>query len=138
MEHLKNKTNNHCQRPKCGSQVTSASDLNTNAQPCPTGPRSQRIFCIRIGLVGHLRTECSITPTNSTIATKRLYDHPCPNPRGEDHPLSTVMTLLKSRRYGSTTPSSLPKSLRRRWRRPSLKRLNFPLPLTVRSIQTPR
>ncbi|VDL93710.1 unnamed protein product [Schistocephalus solidus] len=56
-------------KKKRAAQKSSAPRTNTaNAQALPTCPRCQRTFRARIGLVGHLRTQCTNNPTipNST------------------------------------------------------------------------
>ncbi|VDM00126.1 unnamed protein product [Schistocephalus solidus] len=54
-------------KAKRAAQNSPAPQTNiVDAQPLPTCPRCQRIFHARIGLVGHLRTQCTINPTIPT------------------------------------------------------------------------
>ncbi|VDM00775.1 unnamed protein product [Schistocephalus solidus] len=48
---------------KSGTKVTSVRTNIVDAQALPTCPRCKRIFRARIGLVGHLRTQCTGNPT---------------------------------------------------------------------------
>ncbi|VDL91221.1 unnamed protein product [Schistocephalus solidus] len=50
-----------------------------NAQALPTCPRCQRIFRARIGLVGHLRTQCTNNPT-IPISTSNSANPPSDSP----------------------------------------------------------
>ncbi|VDL98988.1 unnamed protein product, partial [Schistocephalus solidus] len=51
-------------KAKRAARKSPAPRTNTaNAQALPTCPRCQRIFRTRIGLVGHLRTQCTYNPT---------------------------------------------------------------------------
>ncbi|VDL94189.1 unnamed protein product [Schistocephalus solidus] len=51
-------------KAKIAARKSPAPRINTaNAQALPTCPRCQRIFRAQIGLVGHLRTQCTNNPT---------------------------------------------------------------------------
>ncbi|VDM05809.1 unnamed protein product [Schistocephalus solidus] len=50
-----------------------------DAQVLPTRPRCQRIFRARIGLVGHLRTQCTNYPT-IPISTSNSANSPSDSP----------------------------------------------------------
>ncbi|VDL85886.1 unnamed protein product [Schistocephalus solidus] len=54
-------------KAKRAARKSPALRTNTaNGQALPTCPRCQRTFCARIGLVGHLRTQCTDKPTIPT------------------------------------------------------------------------
>ncbi|VDL90296.1 unnamed protein product [Schistocephalus solidus] len=54
-------------KTKRATRKSPAPRTNTaNAQALPTCPRCQCTFCVRIGLVGHLRTHCTNNPTIRT------------------------------------------------------------------------
>ncbi|VDM01550.1 unnamed protein product [Schistocephalus solidus] len=53
---------------KRAARRSQALRINT-AQALPTCPRCQRLLRARIGLIGHLRTQCNNNPTTSTSAT---------------------------------------------------------------------
>ncbi|VDL90744.1 unnamed protein product [Schistocephalus solidus] len=56
---------------KRAARKLQAPRINTaNAEALPTCPRCQRTIRGRIGLVGHLRTQCNNNPTTSTSATR--------------------------------------------------------------------
>ncbi|VDL93500.1 unnamed protein product [Schistocephalus solidus] len=57
-------------KAKRAARKSPAPRTNTaNAQALPTCPRCQRIFRARIGLVGHLRTQCTNNPTIPTTTS---------------------------------------------------------------------
>ncbi|VDL91488.1 unnamed protein product [Schistocephalus solidus] len=67
-------------KAKRAARKSPAPRTNTaNAQALPTCPRCQRIFRARIGLVGHLRTQCTNNPT-IPISTSNSANPPSDSP----------------------------------------------------------
>nr|VZI46118.1 unnamed protein product [Spirometra erinaceieuropaei] len=76
---------------------------NANAQPLPTCPRSQRTFGARIGLIGHLRTNCT-SRTAATIVPPPASSPSSPPPSNSD--ASSEPSLPSSSPSSSTAPTT--------------------------------
>ncbi|BHF60961.1 hypothetical protein SprV_0100393100 [Sparganum proliferum] len=74
---------------------------NADSQPLPTCPRCQRTFRARIGLVGHLRTNCA-SRTAPTIVPPPASSSSSPPPTYSDSPSEPPLPSSSS----STTPST--------------------------------
>ncbi|VDL88727.1 unnamed protein product [Schistocephalus solidus] len=82
--------------------------INTvNARALPTCPRCQRTFRARIGLVGHLYTQCNNNPT------KLISTTPASDATMTTTTATTDTHFIDLRRLQSPTPSSLLHPLRR-------------------------
>nr|VZI37430.1 unnamed protein product [Spirometra erinaceieuropaei] len=74
---------------------------NAAAQPLPTCPRCQRTFRARIGLVGHLRTNCT-SRTAPAIVPQPAVSSSSPPPTNSDTPSAPP---LPSSSFSSTAPA---------------------------------
>nr|VZI28741.1 unnamed protein product [Spirometra erinaceieuropaei] len=74
---------------------------NAAAQPLPTCPRCQRTFRARIGLVGHLRTNCT-SRTAPAIVPQPAVSSSCVPPTNSDTPSAPP---LPSSSFSSTAPA---------------------------------
>nr|VZI18567.1 unnamed protein product [Spirometra erinaceieuropaei] len=75
---------------------------NAAAQPLPTCPRCQRTFRARIGLVGHLRTNCT-SRTAPAIVPPPASSSPSLPPTNSDTPSASP---LPSSSFSSTAPAA--------------------------------
>ncbi|VDL91453.1 unnamed protein product [Schistocephalus solidus] len=73
-----------------------------DARALPTCPRCQRIFHARIGLVGHLRTQCTNNPTIPTSASNSA------NPPSDSHTLTPGINSITSTIIETTSQNSSP------------------------------
>ncbi|BHF64165.1 hypothetical protein SprV_0200716400 [Sparganum proliferum] len=99
-----------------GRESQMSRHLNTSRQPLSTCPRCQRAFRARVGLVGHLRTQCANNPTTSTSSpalTPAANPGPTVTPVTADHtvaapPSPTADTIRPIPTLASTTVAAPP------------------------------
>ncbi|BHF72273.1 hypothetical protein SprV_0401533700 [Sparganum proliferum] len=81
---------------------------NTNVQPPPIGTRCQRAFRAPIGLVGHLRVNCSTRNTPGAVSPSNSASSPTPNnsDRTPEPPLPYI-SLTSAEVAPVSTPTAL-------------------------------
>nr|VZI18438.1 unnamed protein product [Spirometra erinaceieuropaei] len=79
---------------------------NANAQPLPTCPRCQRKFRARIGLIGHLRINCTSRPAPTVVPPPASFSSP-PPPTNSNYSFEPPLPSFSSSSSSSSTAPTI-------------------------------